>query len=143
MWTPPCVARLRSNKNKNVRTEKVMAGLYRSSDGRMLMMLALITSSNPNSEVTVVKKIRMNKSPAHNHPEDKVARAASTMVTPVSQMPDPVMDTRLGSPAKLLRLMVWRLCVTPSSENTSRMERTAQTKLEQIMMAESLTMLWW
>ena len=67
-----CVARTRSNRKRKVRTEKVMAGLYLSKEGRMLMMLELMTSRNPNTDVMVVIKIKMNRRPAHNQPDENI-----------------------------------------------------------------------
>ena len=106
-------------------------------------MEELMVSRRPVSEVSVVRKIRRNSSPAQSQPVATEARAVSTSVTPAIRRPDPVMETeRPGSEASTwVRLMVWRLWVTPRRLNTRRMESTAHTRLEAIMMAVSRTML--
>ena len=66
-----------------------------------------MTSRYPKTEVMLTRRMRMKKRPAHNHPKLMVARDVSIRVMAASHTPCPVMDTRAGSEARLVRLMVW------------------------------------
>ena len=106
---PPWVARVRSSRNNTTSTVKVRAGLNGKMAGLRLMMLLVMTSRYPNTEVMLTRRRRMKNRPAHNHPVLMLARDVSIRVMAASHTPCPVMDMRAGSDARLVRLMAWVL----------------------------------
>ena len=87
----------------------VRAGLNGNIDGRWLIMLLVITSKYPNTEVMLTRTNRMKKRPPHNHPMEMVANDVSIRVIAASHTPCPVMDMIAGSDVRVVMLIVFIL----------------------------------